>query len=272
MKIEQINSPEIRLNTVREQGYSGCFRPSATGNDTELLHRKLSMEKLEIVASEARENDFISCAAHESKSLSILNAKFEAIERLSVASWWALDRPWKRPINEATLNYFSSFIDDVNFSINGGYIESVCETGTTCIVIIKNENKYPLLVLGSSYGIDEAKVAENAFFEAAQSWIASDWLSVNHPYDAPNWDSGHLRRRFNALEKFEVSEITCESVFETLKMDGFFHDKKIITEKFSAGYVTWVYLSEPIPAYNYEVADLFRQTDEVIKVYTQCNF
>ncbi len=273
MNIERISSPEIELSTLRERGYEGTFRPSATGDNVELLYEKLSMEKLEVMASRTVKSGFVACAAHESRDLSICNAKFEAIERLSVASWWALGRPWTRSLSKNITDHLATFINSERFLVRGGYINPVCGTGTLAVVIIRNEEKYPMLILGSCYGIDEQLVASDAFFEAAQSWMASDWLRVNQPQDSPHWDTGHLRERFDELDQLGVLDGSTSLEFDNSKIEEFFHDKSVVTKEFSEGYVTWVYLDqEPAPVHTYELAGISQKPDEIIKVYTQCNF
>lgn len=272
MSIEYIIRPELKLNSIRERALVPNFRPSATGNDIDLLHKKVRMEALEVSASEGKDPSFIACAAHEVRDNAIQHAKFEAVERLSVASWWAFERPWLAPFDQETTALFGSYINDGSMSVDGGYVEPACGLGFLAVAILRDDTRYPIMVMGSNFAMDKFQAAEGAFFEAAQSWIGSTWIQDRYPGNAPHWDTSQLRKRYETIHIESPVGLSLDVPYEESTLDTFFEDKIIISEEHAEGHVAWVYTDTPTNGYTYEIARLCQKSGEKLVIFTQCNY
>lgn|GEM_PF-590286 len=222
--------------TLRIPLKPAIFRPAATGLKYDDVKLRVNMELLEVLASKFCQKGYISCAAHYDKDLAVINARNEAIERISLAAWWALRRPSLRQIKS---NYLTDFItNDNDFSAVIGLIPSEFSSGNTVICIIKNENKYPYSVLGCAHDISLDKATNKAIFEAIQSWIGSIWYKVNSPKNLPAWDLKELENRFQEIDSLSLTTNLVRN--NTQKID-ISRDLKTRLKNTPQGSVAWMY-------------------------------
>ncbi len=128
------------------------FRPAASGDCFEDLEKRVEMEAVEIELSKRQPSGFIASAAHIEKPQAIRNAKFEAIERISLSAWWSLNRPFVAKYEQDLIDKLLQTHDlvDQGFDVNIGFVEPACETGFVAVAILENDQKYPFTVLGGS--------------------------------------------------------------------------------------------------------------------------
>lgn len=214
------------------------FRPAATGLEYDDVKLRVSMELLEVSASKVCQKGYISSAAHYDKNLAVINARNEAIERISLAAWWALRRPSLRRIRN---NYLADFItNDCNFSAVVGLIPSEFSTGNTIVCIIKNEYKYPYSVLGCAHDINVDKATNKAVFEAVQSWVGSNWYKRNSPKNIPAWDLKELENRIQEINSLPLITklVRKNNNAQKINISG---DFKTRLKSFPQGTVVWIY-------------------------------
>lgn len=278
MKFTKIETPTRGISTLRVETLSfEFFRPAATGLDHDLLHTKLEMEALEIAASKEQPLGFVSCAAHYDKPQAVKNACIEAVERISLSSWWSRDLPFIGKLDgdqtEELLQEF--FEDDDNFSVEIGFVRPIIPKGVLAVSVLENSQEYPFIVLGSKYSETKHAAVEGAFFESIQSWAASQWLKENHSGQAPMWDIGTLRSRKKTLSEESCSIPDLDSYPKgEFHIDNLFDDACIVTKKYDRGWVAWVYPStEKVGERSFELAKLDDvNSDKPIKVFTQHNW
>jgi hypothetical protein len=276
MPYHELSTPAAGIISlqVRNGGAETQFRPSATGEPSDLLRIRAQMEALEIEASAEVQPGFVASAAHVDKEKAVAAAQFEAVERLSLAAWWALDRPILARADESVMQELGEayFAGSPDFRFSIGYVEPVSGTGFAAVSILENTSEYPFIVLGGSYAGTPEEAARGAFFESVQSWTGTIWMRDNAPQQTPYWDVGELRKRTAALAGAPDISAIGASRFDPQQMAGFFNDKTTHVEAYPEGSVAWVYLDTPVTGYSFELAELVRRPDETVSVFTQHNY
>ncbi len=276
MRFLEIRTPVANVTTVRVKGSSAQqFQPASTGDDSDsLLRIKAGMEKLEMDASAYQKPGFISSAAHTDKRKAVQNAQFEAIERLSLAAWWAFRRPVLARANDKFIQKLMSTyqVDQQKLQFSVGYVESVCNAGYVAVSILENRSDFPFIVLGGGCSGNANNAAKKAFFESIQSWAASVWLRENSPNSPPYWDIAELRRRADNISNSRSISLRDADRLKPHNLAQFFSDKQTHVESHPEGYVVWVYLKEPLEGYSYELAEKVKKQGEKVCVLTQYNY
>ena len=263
----EIATPFHRLTTVRLEK-SGDFRPSATGDNSDIDNIKLRvlMEQLEIDASTTQKPGFISSAAHSNRVTAIQNAQFEAIERISLAAWWTLKRPI---IAKVPLNTLETLVEsyepkqDIHASI--GFVEPINKVGFAALSILSHDSTYPYTALGGAYSHDVSVATEKAFIESVQSWTASKWLYDHNRDSAPLWDVAELSSRRNEIESTEATETSSD------KGGCSIPGEQIVVSEVDDTYVAWIYGKEPVSGTSVSLAKLAMRPNDNIRVFTNHN-
>ncbi len=270
---EIIDTPFSSVKTVRlEDGED--FRPCATGVDVDELKVRTLMEDLEGRAGIGG-GLAIASAAHIDKQESVKNSREEAIERVSLAAWWALDRPFVDQVSNEQIALIlrkNKIVIPGDYSVCVGYVESIDPGYHVACAIMTNSQQYPFAVLGGGCSASGERAAEKAIFESFQSWTASDWIRKNRkPEERVYWDTGELYRRSRQLLEFTNADMgtdhhsfsSAKSVFDNLKVRSTFFDGTYITE---------VIAPNAMHSSSVLLARLAMRHDERITVFTQHNF
>jgi ribosomal protein S12 methylthiotransferase accessory factor YcaO len=267
---EIIDTPFEAVKTVRMDINSG-FRPCSTGTKISDLVTRVAMERAEM--------DFVidkavfASAAHESKKLSIENAKCEAIERISLAAWWSCERSFVAKLSNELIKLMlmrNNLTIPENYSVNIGFVESACSGYYVACSILLNDNKYPYVVLGGGCSKDSGSAAEKAFYESVQSWAATEWIDTNSmPNKKVYWDTLELKKRIADLNMKTV-ELSDDQLF----ISGNIFDK--LNSRVTA--VSGIYITEIFESSismkshtTIQLARLAMKNEENISVYTPHN-
>lgn len=272
MEFYKINTPAKEIFTVKyEDSNFKSFQPASTGYDNELLILKASMEKLEIEASLSQQPGFISSAAHNTETEAIRNAQFEAVERISLSSWWVhkdpiLGKVSSRNIEELLDTYFEP---NHLFKLHIGFVQPIVPTGFLAVSILENSHEYPYIVLGSSHKESQKEAVFSAFLESIQSWSATQWMRTNNnDFQQPKWDIGELRRRCNDIESsIDIGADKHNKSEWDRDISPFFKDKPTITKKTDKGWVAWIYPPSPTSLHPLDLAKLAKPNKEA-RVFT----
>ena len=148
----------------------------------------------------------IASAAHADRESSIENAWQEAIERISLAAWWVLRRPFIARFSDQVINeilYENHIEKPEDFSIHVGFVESVHPDYHVACSIPSNDKSYPFAVLGGGCSKDDAaSAAEKALYESIQSWTATTWIDSHQEVGQKvYWDTGELSDRILNLSR-----------------------------------------------------------------------
>lgn len=273
MKYMKVDTPAIGVVTLRLNTDENTFMPAATGlSGDKLVELRTSMEKLEIEASVDTKPGYISRAAGPKKSMAIKNARYEAIEKMSLSAWWSLNRP---SIGKVSIGIIKKllrvYFPSGDFQLSIGFVEPVCGTGYVAVSILQNTNKFPFAVLGSCYSNTPKSAMEKAFFESIQSWCATNWLRINNKELMPYWDLGELRRR--SLEILSSTDLDLEGKtnFDKKKLLKFIPIKYIQTQSHLGKYVAWVYMDKSSDL-NFEIAKLVKRKNETTQIFSAYNY
>lgn len=218
---EIIQTPFAPVKTVRLASDEE-FRPCATGLDMNNLQLRTRMEALEIQHAHSIDIDrqeAIATAANTDKTSSVQHALWEAIERISLAGWWALDRPFAGKIItdqvDQMLNEDGVHVPE-GYIFNVGFVPSIDPALAVACSILTNKYIYPFAVLGGGCDEDKTKAAKSSVYESIQSWAATNWLDNNTSADKKAyWDTKELVRRAGCLQ-----EMTFRAVGDKLDAHG----------------------------------------------------
>jgi len=260
----EISTPLSSLKTVKLEG-SETFRPAATGLDGDQIRLKTLMEALEISASIDRAPGFVSSAAHPERDAAIDNAKREAIERISVAAWWAFDRPIvgkAATIDIAALRKKYTVLS--SYEVEVGFVEPVIDDGFAAVSIIENRNEYPYIVLGASFDTDRQVATEKAFVESVQSWTASAW-EKEQGQALDLWDIAELRRRKLYIEQSdEINNMPRSAAVDAPSI-------YLEVDQNPEAYVAWVYADQFVSGRTASLAQLAIKMNESFYTFTEHN-
>lgn len=228
------------------------------------------MERVE--TDHVNDQKIIASAAHTNRESSIENAWQEAIERISLAAWWALRRPFTTKFSDKAIDemlYENHIERPENFSIHVGFVESVHPDYYVACSILSNDKSYPFVVLGGGCSKnDAASAAEKALYESIQSWTATTWIdSYRDVGQKVYWDTGELDDRILNLsctttgfaEKRIPSQYSC---LDNLRAHVSVHDNIYVTEIVESSGVSHATL---------ELARLAMKDNECISVFTPHN-
>lgn len=273
MKYMLVESPATGIVTVRIDTPENTFMPAATGlSNDELVRVRASMEKIEIEASVDKKTGYISRAAGTKKKMAIKNARFEAIEKISLSAWWSLNRSTIGKVSiQVTKRLLRTYLPGGDFKLNIGFVEPVCNTGYVVVSILQNTNKFPYAVLGSCYSDTPESAMKKAFFESVQSWCATNWLRKNNKELMPYWDLGELRKRSVEILSSPNLDFERETNFDNQKLLKFIPIKYIQTKSHSGKYVAWVYLDKSSDL-NYVTENLVKRKNESTKIFSEYNY
>ena len=234
---EIIDTPFPPVKTVR-LGNRGDFRPCSTGTNIDELNTRTLMERAETDYTNDRK--IIASAAHTDRESSIENAWQEAIERISLAAWWALRRPFISKFSDQAIDEILSennIEKPDDFSIHVGFVESVHPDYHVACSILSNDKSYPFVVLGGGCSKDDAaSAAEKALYESIQSWTATTWIDLHQDVGQKvYWDTSELNDRISNLssttteftEKRVSSRYSC---LDNLRAHVAVHDNIYVTE------------------------------------------
>ncbi len=267
---EIIETPFMPLKTVKTVG-SDSFRPCSTGVDIEDLKKRTMMEGLEVDSLEC--SGVIASAANNDRESSVANTINEAVERISLASWWALNRPFtSRLSNKYIKNIFleDGIEENDNFSVNVGFVESIDSGLYVACSILENERSYPFIVLGGGCSKSISVAARKAIYESIQSWTATEWLRRNcSADDQVYWDTGELKRRLGELIKTPVRPlINDEPRQDSCSLKGV----DLFTESIDDVYISRAVLSDGSFSHStQQLARMAMRSNEQVSVFTQHN-
>lgn len=249
---------------------SDCFCPAAIDPDPVIARHKARMEGLESQIDAAE--PLIATAAHVEKDIAIYNAQKEAIERLSLAPWWAFRRPVLSKLGENLTKSLCEYHlpEDDSFHADIGFVEPVCGTGFLAVSILQNHSEFPYAVLGGKYSDSYEEAAHGAFLESLQSWAATDWLRHNNVEQMPYWDSVELFNRSASIAA--APELTEGRPFDSTMFNDFFSGVKILLQSHDEYYIAGVDIGESASGRSYDIAELDRKPGEEPLVFTQCNY
>jgi len=234
---EIIDTPFPPVKTVRLVN-RGDFRPCSTGTNIDELNTRTLMERVE--TGHTNDRKIIASAAHADRESSIENAWQEAIERISLAAWWALRRPFITKFSDQAIDeilYENHIEKPEDFSIRVGFVESVHPDYHVACSILSNDKSYPFVVLGGGCSKDDAtSAAEKALYESIQSWTATTWIDSHHDVrQKVYWDTGELNDRILNLsstttEFTEKRMPSRDSCLDNLRVHVAVHDDIYVTE------------------------------------------
>lgn len=234
---EIIDTPFPPVKTVR-LGNSGDFRPCSTGTSIEELNTRTLMECTETDHTNGQK--IIASAAHIDRESSIENAWQEAIERISLAAWWAFRRPFIAKFSDQAIDemlYKKHIEKPEDFSIHVGFVESVHPDYHVACSILSNDKSYPFTVLGGGCSKDGAiSAAEKALYESIQSWTATTWIDSHQDVGQKvYWDISELNDRILNLSSItteftEKRMSSRDSCLDNLRAHVAIHDNIYITE------------------------------------------
>lgn len=275
MNFQKIPTPAKDIFVLKAGDFDeDGFRPAASGDYSAELQQRVEMEAVEIALSKKQPSGFIASAAHMEKSQAIRNAKFEAIERISLSAWWSLNRPIIAKYEQRLIDELLKVhdLDGQGFDLNIGFIEPACETGFVAVAILENSQQYPFTVLGGSYKETAQEAAHHAFLESLQSWTATKWIRDNELKPVPAWDIGNLRARSNELRESADLEKEHLSTFEEALLEAYFKNKTILTDKLGENHAAWVYPPFQTSLLSHELARIAQKNSEQVTVFSQYNW
>jgi hypothetical protein len=264
----EIDTPFSSLKTVKLLD-SSSFRPAATGSDYNQTRLRADMERLEIYASSNQRPGFISSAAHTDNQKAISNAYSEAIERVTSAAWWALNRPVMGKLSDID---FQNIINDAgkptgDFDISIGFIEPINHIGNVAVSIIRQNDVYPYATTGTAFSKNHTEAANKAFIESVQSWTASTWLKKYLKSEAPLWDIPTLLDRIDQIDSSPVVNEVCTENEGLIDLQF-----EVETRDYAEGKVAWVYAKDrPVSGTTASLASLAMRDGEKIQVFTEHN-
>lgn len=252
------------------------FRPCSTGIDLEALYVRTKMEELESHTEMPTKVGVISTAAHPEQLIAIENAKREAIERVSLAAWWALER---QPIAKLSQEDILKEIIDPSigipedFALHIGFVEPVENNYWVACCILENQRSYPFIVLGGSCETDPIKAAKKAFYEAIQSWTGTNWIDEHLPPDKKIfWDLGELKRRIASFEDSPLLNHAAENEKPLTKDLGFFSNKDIRSTHNDGTFIVEIVDGTVTGHLTSQLARLAMKENEELRIYTPHNF
>lgn len=234
---EIIDTPFPPVKTVRLVN-RGDFRPCSTGTNIDELNTRTLMEQVEI--DHVNGQKIIASAAHADRESSIENAWQEAIERISLAAWWALRRPFITKFSDQAIDeilYENHIEKPEDFSIHVGFVESVHPDYYVACSVLSNDKLYPFVVLGGGCSKDDAaSAAEKALYESIQSWTATTWIDSHQEVrQKVYWDTSELNDRIlnlsNTTTDFAEKRVSSrDSCLDNLRAHVTVHNDIYITE------------------------------------------
>ena len=265
---EIIDTPFSPIKTVRLDD-GGDFRPCSTGLDIDNLKVRTMMERIE--ADHANDQEIVASAAHTDKEIALENAWQEAIERISLAAWWALDRPFLAKFSDDTVEKIvcnHKIEIPESFSVRVGLVESVNPDYKIACSIISNESDYPFAVLGGGCSKNAMQAAEKAIYESMQSWTATNWIDSHQNTESKvYWDTRELMSRIADLSSLTVDE---SHVPTPHKADCLSNLGARVTF-YDGVYVAEIIESHGISHVTSELARIAMRDDEHISVFTPHN-
>lgn len=268
--IEVIDSPFNTIRTVRFKD-SPTFRPAATGQNLEELEIRARMEDYEVRYLAELGIVALGSAAHPDEKQSIINAKKEAVERVSLAAWWALRRGGVAKIDFGDLS--KGFEKEQSlppgFSVAIGFVESVEQGLWVAATILMNQHESPYAVLGGGCAEDPKQAAAKSFFESVQSWTGTQWTNQNLPAgQAAYWDIAELRLR---AEDVGVSDDLTDSCAAN-DAPSFFEEMVITNCASGKAHITAVEAPGLRSLKSSDLATLAMRAEERVAVFTEHNY
>lgn len=254
--------------TVRAELDSELFRPAATGLSVDNTFDRMEMELRETIHI-PRDTSYLGCSASMSKESSIKGAYFEAIEKVSVAKWWAYQLPIiarEKKLDDSLASYN---LESIEFEI-----PSITGAGICIASIIKN-NTYPYFVLGSGFSINRKLSQEKARSEAINSLVGTEWY-ISNGKQGPGWDFGELSKRWQEVESYyeinshEDCQVNEDEIIDKAKY--FFKDSSLFTTQESSIYISWISSGQNQNSRNFEIAKHYSDSDLQIKIFTEPNW
>jgi hypothetical protein len=272
MSFQRIESLSSKTHLVKVDSPS-LFRPAAIDDDIFLAYKKAAMERYEDILSGHKQ--IIATAAHEDKEIAIKNAREEAIERSSLAAWWAYRRSVVARFDGNLADYMSDYYLDrrKEFQINIGFIKPVCNMGYVAVSILENHSDYPHAVMGGGFGIDPVSAARKALLESVQSWTGTQWLRQNNPDEMPYWDFPELIKRAGDIRKADEIDVPGNShrPFGRQALISYFAGSDLYVAKLDSVYVAGIGRGADVSGLSYKIAELDKQPGEEAVVFTQHN-
>ncbi|MBB1566929.1 YcaO-like family protein [Candidatus Saccharibacteria bacterium] len=259
-----IQTPFSGIKTLR-LSESDTFRPCSTGTDLEEMQLHTEMERYENrTLSKLRDMGIaaIASAAHIEQTKAKENAITEAVERVSLASWWTYRR---QPVYILTTSESKQLLENVgidtprDFSFSIGLAPSSSSEKTVAYSILSNTASYPFAVLGGGCDTDEYVAIEKAAVESVQSWVGSVWMSEHR--EPIYWDVHELLNRANSISTKPC--ITTSRLLDKIDID---------CNKDEFAYCAIATSSLITSIRSYELAKLDRQPGEYPMVFTEHNF
>lgn len=265
---EIIDTPFSPVKTVRLDN-RGDFRPCSTGLDVDGLKMRTIMERMETEYTNGKE--IVASAAHTDKETALENAWQEAIERISLAAWWALNRSFQAKFSDGAIEKImrnNKIEIPERFSVYVGLVESVSPDYKVACSIISNEKDYPFAVLGGGCSKNATQAAEKAIYESIQSWTATNWIDSNQSTENKvYWDTRELRNRITDLSSLTEDE---SHVPSSCKSDCLSNLGTRVT-LYDDVYVAEIIESNGISHVTSELARIAMRDDEHISVLTPHN-
>ncbi len=265
---EIIDTPFPPVKTVRLDN-RGDFRPCSTGLDIDNLKMRTIMEKKEIEYTNDRK--IVASAAHIDKEIALENAWQEAIERISLAAWWALNRSFRTKFSDdAVKKIVCNHKIEIpeSFSLRVGLVESVNPDYKVACSIISSERNYPFAVLGGGCSKNAMQAAEKAIYESMQSWTATNWIDSHQNTESKvYWDTKELIHRIAELSSLTVEE----SHIQTPPKADCLGDLGARVTFCDNVYVAEIIESHGISHVTSELARVAMRDDEHISVFTHHN-
>ena len=265
---EIIDTPFSPVKTVRLDN-RGDFRPCSTGLDVDSLKMRTIMESVE--AEHIKDQEIVASAAHTDKEIALENAWQEAIERISLAAWWALNRSFQANFSDDAIEKIvrnNKIEIPESFSVHVGLVESVNLDYKVACSIISNERDYPFAVLGGGCSKNAMQAAEKAIYESMQSWTATNWIdSYQNTESKVYWDTRELMNRITDLSSLAVDE----SHVSTSHKADCLSDLSARVTLCDGVYVAEIIESHGISHVTSELARIAMRDDEYISVHTPHN-
>ena len=261
-EIIQTPFPDIKTLRLSE---SDTFRPCSTGTDLEKMQLHTEMECYESRAlTRLRGMGLValSSAAHIERTKANENVISEAIERVSLASWWVYRR---QPVHILTMSETKQLLESVgindprDFSFSIGLAPSSSSEKKVAYSILSNTTSYPFAVLGGGCDSDEYIAAKKATIESVQSWVGSVWMDKHR--EPIYWDIHELLDR--AISNDTSPYTTTNRLLDKLSID---------CNKDELVYCAIATSSLIASTRSLELAKLDRQPGEHPLVFTEHNF
>lgn len=271
MSFHSIENLSTKAHLVKTDA-DDSFRPAAIDDDIFVAYKKAMMEQTEdILLVEG----LVATAAHVDKETAVDNAKKEAIERLSLSSWWGLNRPVLSRLDDGIVQSIRNYYlpDNEGLGINIGFVKSVCDTGFVAVSILENQSEHPYEVLGGSFGEKPLEAAHKAFLESLQSWSATEWLGRNKPKEMPYWDTLELAKRAEDIRNAKQFELFAvgHSPFDSARFSSYFSNASITVQNHGGVYVAGVGLGMSLSGKVHAIAEIDKQPGEEVQVFTRYN-